>query len=143
LKPENLDTVARAMAAARTRRGLIAAFVGGLATVALGAAARPAAGQMQSCTEDSQCPPNERCAGGVCVGGLVPYASATPSANPQSDPQRCLANCYANATACNDGCNGVAWFVRGRCWQICRSRQFYCVGSCPPPPPPQDDSQDS
>jgi hypothetical protein len=130
------------MAAARSRRGLLVAFAGGLAAIALGSVARPAAGQVQSCNDDSQCPPNERCASSVCVSAVGP--TSTPQANLLADPARCINACYSQADACSEACNGQAYFLRGRCWQICRSIQFYCVGSCPPPPQPQDDdSQDS
>ncbi|HTE83203.1 MAG TPA: hypothetical protein VK821_00540 [Dehalococcoidia bacterium] len=134
MKSDQFDEITRSMATARTRRGLFAAFAGGMTAAAFGSFLRPAAGQaVQFCTADSQCPEYERCAAGTCVGALV--ADSTPTVAPDlvSPAQQCLDGCHAAATACNDRCDKVSQLVRGTCWQRCRGLLAYCVGSCPTP----------
>lgn len=168
MKSQDFERLTRRMATPKTRRGLLAAFAGGLAAAALGSALRPSRSEavpyctadsqcpqyerctagfcvggltpygVGYCTEDSQCPQYERCAAGVCVGGLTAYATSTAVPDAESTSQVCLDGCHASAIACHDGCGSVAYFIRGRCWQQCISTRVYCEAGCPTPPPAQD-----
>src|SRR6266568_5186261 len=100
MKSESFDGIARAMATAPTRRRLLAAFVGGMMASVLGSLLRPQVGQaLQPCTGDSQCPKNERCAAGACVGAVVTYVTATPAPDPVVPAQHCLDDCHAAAVS--------------------------------------------
>lgn len=137
MRPERFDTMTRSMAKARSRRGLLAAFAGGIGAALVGTLLRPPAGQaIQLCTVDSECPEDQRCASGTCVATLVafPVPATTSTASPIQPSPGNKSQCCGQCSRKIEGCFNICYHAPdpANCYGGCNSRFAACSAACSP-----------
>ncbi|HTE83202.1 MAG TPA: hypothetical protein VK821_00535, partial [Dehalococcoidia bacterium] len=93
--------------------------------------AQPAVAQVKLCTVDAECPENERCASGLCVGALTdagPLPDWAVGEAVSVGTAQCCELCSRKIDGCTVACSKAP--DRANCYTGCYTRYKNCVSAC-------------